>query len=245
MPPSCLYCALVPAAAVNDVENRSVILVIEDEESYQDALNIGLTVEGFVVVGATNIAQARKLMLTSKPALVLLDVMLPDGSGIDYCRELYDTTRTPVIMVTARSSEVDVVLGLEIGAADYVTKPFRLRELIAMIRAVLRRPLSATNEEVVTFGDLHIDFVRRTVARRGVEIELSRKEFDLLALFASKLGQVVTREVCLDTLWWGLELSDTRTLDTHVKRLRQKIEDDPAAPRHLLTIRGVGFRLDA
>jgi two-component system response regulator RegX3 len=109
---------------------------------------------------------------------------------------------------------------------------------------VLRRPLANTDEEVVTFGDLRIDFVRRTVIRRGEEIELSRKEFDLLALFASRLGQVVTREVCLDTLWWGLELSDTRTLDTHVKRLRQKIENDPANPRHLITIRGVGFRLD-
>lgn len=245
MPPPRPSSAFKSAAHVIDAENRSVILVIEDEESYQDALNIGLTVEGFVVVGATNIAQARKLMLTSKPDLVLLDVMLPDGSGIDFCRELYDTTRTPVIMVTARSSEVDVVLGLEIGAADYVTKPFRLRELVARIRAVLRRPTSALTEEVVNFGDLRIDFVRRTVARRGTEIELSRKEFDLLALFASRLGQVVTREVCLDTLWWGLELSDTRTLDTHVKRLRQKIEVDPAIPRHLLTIRGVGFRLDA
>jgi two-component system response regulator RegX3 len=229
---------------VTDVDSRSVILVVEDEESYQDALNIGLTVEGFVVVGATNIAQARQLMVSAKPDLVLLDIMLPDGSGIDYCRELYDSTHTPVIMVTARSSEVDVVLGLEIGAADYVTKPFRLRELIARIRAVLRRPRTNTEDEIITFGDLRIDFVRRTVTRRGDEIELSRKEFDLLALFASRLGQVVTREVCLDTLWWGLELSDTRTLDTHVKRLRQKIENDPANPRHLITIRGVGFRLD-
>ena len=184
-------------------------------------------------------------MSNSKPDLVLLDVMLPDGSGIDYCREIYDTSRVPVIMVSARTSEVDIVLGLEIGAADYVTKPFRLRELVARMRAVLRRPVSGTEDEIVTFGDLRIDFVRRTVTRRGVEIELSRKEFDLLALFASRLGQVVTREVCLDTLWWGLELSDTRTLDTHVKRLRQKIEDDPGNPRHLITIRGVGFRLDA
>jgi two-component system response regulator RegX3 len=170
--------------------------------------------------------------------------MLPDGSGIDYCRELHDTTRIPVIMVTARTSEVDVVLGLEIGAADYVTKPYRLRELVARIRAVLRRP-TTTDGEVITFGDLRIDFTRRTVTRQNREVELSRKEFDLLALFATRLGQVVTREVCLDTLWWGLELSDTRTLDTHVKRLRQKIEDDPANPRHLITIRGVGFRLDA
>ena len=230
---------------MTDTDNRSVILVVEDEESYQDALNVGLTVEGFVVVGATNIAQARLLMASAKPDIVLVDVMLPDGSGIDYCRELYDSTRTPVIMVTARTSEVDVVLGLEIGAADYVTKPYRLRELIARIRAVLRRPATNETDEIVTFGDVRIDMVRRSVTRRGLEIELSRKEFDLLALFASRLNQVVTREVCLDTLWWGLELSDTRTLDTHVKRLRQKIEDDPATPRHLLTIRGVGFRLDA
>lgn len=230
--------------AAVDFQGRNVILIVEDEESYQDALNVGLSVEGFVVVGATNIAEARSLFASAKPDLVLLDVMLPDGSGIDYCRELHDTTHIPVIMVTARSSEVDVVLGLEIGAADYVTKPYRLRELVARIRAVLRRPITTNDDEVVNFGDLHIDFVRRTVTRRGQEVELSRKEFDLLALFATRLGQVVTREVCLDTLWWGLELSDTRTLDTHVKRLRQKIEDDPANPRHLVTIRGVGFRLD-
>lgn len=228
-----------------DPEGRSVVMVVEDEESYQDALNIGLTVEGFVVVAASTINQARALMSGSKPDLILLDVMLPDGSGIDYCREIYDTSRTPVIMVSARTSEVDIVLGLEIGAADYVTKPYRLRELVARMRAVLRRPVSASEDEIVSFGDLRIDVVRRTLTRRGVEVELSRKEFDLLALFASRLGQVVTREVCLDTLWWGLELSDTRTLDTHVKRLRQKIEDDPGNPRHLITIRGVGFRLDA
>jgi two-component system response regulator RegX3 len=126
-------------------DGRSVVLVVEDEPSYQEALNIGLTVEGFVVVGASTLAQARLLMLSTRPDLVLLDVMLPDGSGIDYCRELHDTTHIPVIMVTARTSEVDVVLGLEIGAADYVTKPYRLRELVARIRAVLRRPVSATN----------------------------------------------------------------------------------------------------
>jgi two-component system, OmpR family, response regulator RegX3 len=232
-------------SAAVDLPGRNVILIVEDEESYQDALNVGLSVEGFVVVGATNIAEARAVLATSKPDLVLLDVMLPDGSGIDYCRELHDTTHIPVIMVTARTSEVDVVLGLEIGAADYVTKPYRLRELVARIRAVLRRPATTSDDEVITFGDLRIDFTRRTVTRKTREVELSRKEFDLLALFATRLGQVVTREVCLDTLWWGLELSDTRTLDTHVKRLRQKIEDDPANPRHLITIRGVGFRLDA
>ena len=230
---------------MGDSAGRSVILVVEDEASYQDALSVGLSVEGFVVVAARTIAQARELLVRTKPDLVLLDVMLPDGSGIDYCRELYDSTRVPVIMVSARTSEVDVVLGLEIGAADYVTKPYRLRELVARMRAVLRRPVPVADDEIVTFGDRRIDFVRRTVTSSGREVELSRKEFDLLALFASRLGQVVTREVCLDTLWWGLELADSRTLDTHVKRLRQKIEADPARPRHLLMIRGVGFRLDA
>jgi two-component system response regulator RegX3 len=232
-------------SAAVDLPGRNVILIVEDEESYQDALNVGLSVEGFTVVGATNIAEARAILASSKPDLVLLDVMLPDGSGIDYCRELHDTTHIPVIMVSARTSEVDIVLGLEIGAADYVTKPYRLRELVARIRAVLRRPTTPSDDEVITFGDLRIDFTRRTVTRKTQEVELSRKEFDLLALFATHLSQVVTREVCLDTLWWGLELSDTRTLDTHVKRLRQKIENDPASPRHLITIRGVGFRLDA
>jgi len=228
-----------------DPEGRSVILVVEDEPSYQEALNVGLTVEGFVVVAAHNLAEARTLLASSNPDLVLLDVMLPDGSGIDFCREVHDNSTVPVIMVTARTSEVDVVLGLEIGAADYVTKPYRLRELVARIRAVLRRPTTEVNtEEFISFGSLRMDLLRRAVSRDGKDIELSRKEFDLLALLASRLGQVVTREHCLDTLWWGLELSDTRTLDTHIKRLRQKIEVDPANPQHLVTIRGVGFRLD-
>jgi two-component system, OmpR family, response regulator RegX3 len=201
--------------------------------------------EGFSVLRAATLAEARTVLQRTKPDLILLDVMLPDGSGIDFCREVSNSVRTPTIMVSARSSEVDIVLGLEIGAADYVTKPFRLRELVARMRAVLRRPVIGNEEEFISFGALRIDFVRRTVTRGEVEIELSRKEFDLLALFAAHLGQVVTRETCLDTLWMGLELADTRTLDTHVKRLRQKIELDPSDPVNLVTIRGVGFRLDA
>ena len=228
-----------------DPEGRSVVLVVEDEESYQEALKVGLTVEGFVVVSAMNLAEARSLIETTRPDLVLLDVMLPDGSGLDLCREICETKKIPVIMVSARTEELDIVLGLEIGAADYVTKPYRLRELIARMRVVLRRPTIETNDEIILFGNIRLDLTRRTVLKNDVTIELSRKEFDLLTLFATRLGQVVTREVCLDTLWWGLELSDTRTLDTHVKRLRQKIEDEPAEPKHLLTIRGVGFRLDA
>ncbi len=225
-------------------EERPALLVVDDEVSYRDALSVGLTHEGFYVLTAGSIGEARQILLTVTPRLVLLDVMLPDGSGIDYCREIAGVSAPPVIMVSARSSEVDIVLGLEIGAADYVTKPYRLRELVARIRAVLRRPPQSPQPEVISFGDVAIDLVKRRVTRAAQVVELSRKEFDLLALLGTHLGDVVTREVCLDTLWWGLDLADSRTLDTHVKRLRQKIEAEPATPRHLVTVRGVGFRLD-
>jgi two-component system, OmpR family, response regulator RegX3 len=223
---------------------RPTLLVVDDEVSYRDALDVGLTHEGYRVVTAASIAEARAAISTTTPHLILLDVMLPDGSGIDFCRELAQSSTTPIIMVSARTSEVDVVLGLEIGAADYVTKPYRLRELVARIRAVLRRPAPANEPDTISFGNVTIDLVRRRVTRGDEVIEMSRKEFDLLSLFGAHLGDVVTREVCLDTLWWGLDLADSRTLDTHVKRLRQKIEETPATPRHLVTVRGVGFRLD-
>jgi two-component system, OmpR family, response regulator RegX3 len=228
-----------------DPDGRIVVLIVEDEPSYVDALSIGLVGEGFVVAAASTIADARAQFVAVKPDILLLDVMLPDGSGVDFCRELRATSSVPIIMVTARSEEVDVILGLEFGASDYVTKPYRLRELIARIRAVLRRSGSEPASDVImSIGEFRIDTVRRSVVRDGAELELSRKEFDLLALFASRLGQVVTRDECLDEIWWGRDLADTRTLDTHVKRLRQKLETDPSNPIHLLTIRGVGFRLD-
>lgn len=228
-----------------DPDGRIVVLIVEDEPSYVDALSIGLVGEGFVVAAASTLADARAQFVAVKPDILLLDVMLPDGSGVDFCRELRATSSVPIIMVTARSEEVDVILGLEFGASDYVTKPYRLRELIARIRAVLRRSGSEPASDVImSIGEFRIDTVRRSVVRDGAELELSRKEFDLLALFASRLGQVVTRDECLDEIWWGRDLADTRTLDTHVKRLRQKLEADPGNPIHLLTIRGVGFRLD-
>ena len=244
MLPPCLWMHKRSGAVV-DPDGRIVVLLVEDEASYVDALSIGLVGEGFVVAAASTIAEARTQFAAVRPDIVLLDVMLPDGSGVDYCRELRSSSNTPVIMVTARSEEVDVILGLEFGASDYVTKPYRLRELIARIRAVLRRSTSEPSTDIITsIGDIRIDTSRRSVMRNGEELELSRKEFDLLALFASRLGQVVTRDECLDEIWWGRDLTDTRTLDTHVKRLRQKIEVDPGNPVHLVTIRGVGFRLD-
>ena len=227
-----------------DAAGHFVVVLVEDEASYLDALNLGLAAEGFVVLAAPSLADARQLLSEVKPDLILLDVMLPDGSGIDFCREIRMNADAPVIMVSARNEEVDIVLGLEFGAADYVTKPFRLRELVARMRAVLRRQITPPSNEVVAVGDLRIDPTSRSVTRAGHAVELSRKEFDLLHLLAGRLGQVITREECLDALWWGQDLADTRTLDTHVKRLRHKIEADPASPVHLVTIRGVGFRLD-
>ena len=227
-----------------DSAGRTEVLLVEDEESYLDALKIGLTAEGFSVRTAETLDQARRLFKEARPDLVLLDVMLPDGSGNDLCREIRTTSDVPVIMVSARNEEIDVVLGLEFGAADYVTKPYRMRELVARMRAVLRRHLAPSSEEVTNIGEIRIDATSRSVSVAGTPVDLSRKEFDLLVLLAGRLGQVVTREECLDTLWWGQDLADSRTLDTHVKRLRHKIELDPAAPVHLITIRGVGFRLD-
>ena len=152
----------------------------------------------------------------------------------------------PIIMVTARHSEADVVLGLEMGASDYVAKPFRLRELVARIRAVLRRGVAVAelHEEVLHVGHVRLDRSRREVAVHGVPIKLPRKEFDLLALLMSHSGEVVTRDRCIDELWWDRELIDTRTLDTHIKRLRGKIESDRANPRHITTVRSVGFRFE-
>jgi two-component system response regulator RegX3 len=221
--------------------------VVDDEESYRQALASGLTREGFAVEIAGDGHEALRLFHRVHPDLVLLDVMLPDQSGIELCQQMRALKPIPIIMVTARDSEVDVVLGLELGASDYVPKPFRLRELVARMRAVLRRGAAVAehHEEVLHVGPVRLDAGRREVTVHELPVELSRKEFDLLSLLMSHSGQVVTRDGCIDRLWWDQELTDTRTLDTHIKRLRRKIEPDPANPRHLVTVRGVGFRFEA
>jgi two-component system response regulator RegX3 len=202
-------------------EGRPLVLVVDDEESYRQALASGLTREGFSVESAGDGHEALRLFHRVHPDLVLLDVMLPDQSGIEICQQMHAALPVPIIMVTARDSEVDVVLGLELGASDYVA------------------------DEVLVAGPIRLDSGRREVTVDGRPVELSRKEFDLLALLMAHSGQVVTRDVCIDRLWWDQELADTRTLDTHVKRLRRKIEPDPANPRHLVTVRGVGFRFES
>ncbi len=232
-------------AARPEVESaqRQVVLVVDDESSYRDALASGLGNEGFAVVLAADGAEAVEEFHRSHPDLVLLDVMLPDRPGTDVCREMRLSSEVPIIMVSARSTEVDVVLGLELGASDYVAKPFRLRELTARIRAVLRRSeVALVPDDVVEVGGLRLDSSRREVTDQGQVIDVSRKEFDLLWLLMAHAGVVVTREQCIDALWWDQDLLDTRTLDTHIKRLRRKIEADPANPTRLLTVRGVGFR---
>jgi two-component system response regulator RegX3 len=228
------------------------ILVVEDEESYREALQAGLTKEGFVVELAADGPSGLRSFLAQPPDLVVLDLMLPGMAGTEVCRRMRQLAPVPVIMVTALDAEVDVVLGLELGAADYVTKPYRLRELIARIQAVLRRvappdifePGPSVRREVVTAGPVTIDLARRQAVRSGRIVELSRREFDLLALLLSPPGQVRTREELIDRLWAGLDLADTRTLDTHVRRLRVKLEHDPSDPEYLVTVRGVGFRFD-
>src|SRR5580698_517019 len=223
-------------------DSRPLVLVVDDEESYRQALASGLAREGFNVELAADGHEALRLFHRVHPDLVLLD-----QSGVELCQRMRALAPVPIIMVTARDSEVDVVLGLELGASDYVAKPFRLRELVARMRAVLRRGVAVAehHEEILHVGPVRLDAGRREVSVDDVPVELSRKEFDLLSLLMSHSGQVVTRDGCIDRLWWDQELTDTRTLDTHIKRLRRKIEPDPANPRHLVTVRGVGFRFEA
>jgi two-component system response regulator RegX3 len=234
------------------------ILVVEDEESYREALLSGLGNEGYEVELAATGAEGLERFVDNPPDLVLLDVLLPGMAGTEVCRRMRELAPVPVIMVSALDSEVDVVLGLELGAADYVTKPYRLRELIARIQSVLRRvsppptlPVAPRRgvlphpTEAVTAGRVRVDFARREVTSSGRTVHLSRREFDLLALLLSPPGQVRGRDELIDLLWSGRDLVDTRTLDTHIRRLRVKLEDDPARPSFLVTVRGVGFRFDA
>jgi two-component system, OmpR family, response regulator RegX3 len=230
-------------------EPSPLILVVDDEESYRDALTVSLEREGFRVEVAADGQEALDQFGATQPSLVLLDVMLPRISGVDVCRELRSRSRVPIIMVTARGSEIDAVVGLEVGADDYVSKPFRLRELIARVRAALRRsvdeePTSLANQEVLEIGDVRLDAARHEVFVRGDPVALPLKEFELLELLLANAGRVLTRDVLIDRIWGPNYFGDTKTLDVHVKRLRAKVEDDPSSPTRLVTIRGVGYRYE-
>ncbi|MDP9440597.1 MAG: response regulator transcription factor [Actinomycetota bacterium] len=229
-------------------EHRPTVLIVEDEDSFVDALVVGLKREGFVVKVARDGVSALSLFDVVRPDLVLLDVMLPSLSGVDVCREIRSRSRTPIIMVTAKGSEIDTVVGLEVGADDYVTKPYRLRELVARMRAVLRRvprnDEDETDESVLHVGDVRLDPGRHEVTVRGEEVSLPLKEFDLLEILLTNAGRVLTRETLIDRVWGSDYVGDTKTLDVHIKRLRSKLQSDPSQPELIVTIRGLGYRYE-
>ena len=226
-----------------------MIFVGEDEASFVEALSIGLKREGFDVAVAVDGAEALDRYDSVQPDLVLLDVMLPKVSGVDVCRQLRKRTQVPIIMVTAKSAEIDTVVGLEVGADDYVAKPYRLRELIARIRAVLRRADSSASAPIMApgmlkVGDVQLDPEEHCASVNGVELSLPLKEFELLHLLLANAGRVLPRETLIDRVWGSDYVGDTKTLDVHVKRLRSKIEPDPAVPTRIVTIRGLGYKYE-
>ena len=226
------------------------VLIVEDEESFADPLAFLLRKEGFTTAVAITGQQALEEFDRNGADIVLLDLMLPGMSGTDVCRQLRTRSAVPVIMVTARDGEIDKVVGLELGADDYVTKPYSARELIARIRAVLRRggddaEAALGGPAVLAAGPVRMDVERHTVTVAGEEIPLPLKEFDLLEYLLRNVGRVLTRGQLIDRVWGADYVGDTKTLDVHVKRLRAKIEPDPSAPQHLLTVRGLGYKYDA
>jgi two-component system response regulator RegX3 len=221
------------------------VLVVEDEESYRDALSYMLRKEGFDVATAATGPQALTEFERTGADIVLLDLMLPGLPGTEVCRQLRQVSAVPVIMVSAKDSEIDKVVGLELGADDYITKPYSPRELVARVRAVLRR---GTDVELapptLEAGSVRMDIERHVVTVDGTDIKLPLKEFELLELFLRNVGRVLTRGQLIDRVWGSDYVGDTKTLDVHVKRLRSKIEADPSEPRHLVTVRGLGYKFD-
>ena len=230
------------------ISNNPTVLVVEDEESFIEALKVGLKREGFRVEVARDGMQALEMFDIVQPDVILLDVMLPRMSGIDVCRQLRKKTMTPIIMVTAKGAEIDTVVGLEVGADDYVTKPYRLRELVARMRAVLRRVPTERGGELssssLSVGDVALDPDQHEVVIRGETMTLPLKEFELLHLLLANAGRVLPRETLIDRVWGTDYVGDTKTLDVHIKRLRSKIEDDPSSPVRIVTIRGLGYKYE-
>ncbi|MER7013261.1 response regulator transcription factor [Saccharopolyspora sp. NPDC000359] len=223
------------------------VLIVEDEESFADPLAFLLRKEGFTASVAANGPEALDEFDRNGADIVLLDLMLPGMSGTDVCKQLRQRSSVPVIMVTARDSEIDKVVGLELGADDYVTKPYSARELIARVRAVLRRRGEAEElqPQVLTAGPVRMDVERHVVTVDGEDVNLPLKEFDLLEYLLRNVGRVLTRGQLIDRVWGADYVGDTKTLDVHVKRLRSKVEPNPAEPRYLITVRGLGYKFEA
>ncbi|GAB3968442.1 MULTISPECIES: response regulator [Plantactinospora] len=223
------------------------VLVVEDEESFSDALSYLLRKEGFEVSAAATGTAALTEFDRTGADIVLLDLMLPEMSGTEVCRQLRQRSQVPIIMVTARDSEIDKVVGLEIGADDYVTKPYSPRELVARVRAVLRRRGNETVEPgtpTLTAGPVRMDIERHVVTVDGSPVQLPLKEFELLELLLRNAGRVLTRGQLIDRVWGADYVGDTKTLDVHVKRLRSKVEPEPSAPRFIVTVRGLGYKFE-
>ena len=222
----------------------SKVLLIEDEDSFGEALSYQLRREGYEVDRVTDGAAGLERFKASGADLVLLDLMLPGMAGEDVCKEIRRSAKVPVSMLTAKDAELDKVLGLELGADDYVTKPFSTRELIARMKSVLRRTsLDATRTDgVLEAGGVRLDPERFEVTVRGTPVHLPRKEFELLEFLMENLGRVLSRDTLIDHIWGSDYFGDSRTLDVHVKRLRAKCEEDPKHPKHLLTVRGLGYK---
>ena len=232
-------------------EATARVLIVEDEPSFVEALKVGLQREGFTTDVAVDGREALDLFDSFEPDLVLLDVMLPKISGIDVCREIRTRSRVPIIMVTAKGEEIDTVVGLEVGADDYVTKPYRLRELVARMRSLLRRSnwsedgVAMEEGRLLEVGDVRVDTGSHEVIVRGGLVDLPLKEFDLLTLLMENAGRVLTRDTLIDRVWGYDYVGDTKTLDVHIKRLRAKIEPNPENPERIVTIRGLGYKLVA
>jgi two-component system response regulator RegX3 len=225
----------------------SRILVVEDEQSFSDALAFMLRKEGFEVSVAGDGQHAVELFGQDGADLVLLDIMLPGMSGTEVCRRIRSQSQVPIIMVTAKDSEIDKVVGLELGADDYVTKPFSSRELVARIRAVMRRrgpETTTTRDTTLNAGNIRMDIDRHVVSVDGEPVKMPLKEFELLEMLMRNVGRVLTRGQLIDRVWGSDYVGDTKTLDVHVKRLRSKIEQNPAEPKVLVTVRGLGYKLE-
>ena len=223
------------------------VLVIEDEESFRDALQFMLSREGFDVILAPNGTEGMKLFDTKDPDIVLLDLMLPEVSGTEVCKYIRTKSNVPVIMLTAKDTEIDKVVGLELGADDYVTKPFSTRELLARIKAVLRRGGEFEIDSIgsVESGPIRIDVERHALSVNGNPVAMPLKEFELLEFLMRNSGRVLTRGQLMDRVWGSNYVGDGKTLDVHIKRIRSKIEPDPANPVYLTTIRGLGYRFES
>jgi two-component system response regulator RegX3 len=227
----------------------SKILIVEDETSFSEALAFLLGKEGFETVVAENGRQALEIYANEGADLILLDLMIPEVSGVEVCRTIRTTSQVPIIMLTAKDAEIDKVVGLELGADDYVTKPYSSRELIARIKAVLRRGINEDalvhDQDVMEVGPVRLNIGKHQVSVKGSPVALPLKEFELLEFLMRNAGRVLTRSQLIDRVWGGDYYGDTKTLDVHIKRLRAKIEEDPANPVLIQTIRGLGYKLES